>query len=333
MNFINFDYLVRNFEAGELLEKFLVSAVSSILIIRVFLALTDYPMIGGENFHISHMLFGGLLMTLALFSLLIFLNSKIKSLGAILGGVGFGTFIDELGKFITLDNDYFFKPTIALIYVIFILIYFLYRIFNYPTKVSKKEYAVNAFELLREVVLNDFELHEKNKALEFLNKSDKKDPITKSFFNIVNNSKYIIKDKNIIFQIRDKITYYYSKFIKLKLFVVFIVCFFSFISAFQIFSAISNIMKAQSFFTYGLLISSFSSLFLVFLANYFLVKKKRLFSYKLLKFSVLISIFLTQFFLFFQEQLSAFAQMLMSLVALSVIHNLILQEQIIKIKA
>jgi len=32
-------------------------------------------------------------------------------------------FIDELGKFITSDNNYFFQPTISLIYIVFIIIF------------------------------------------------------------------------------------------------------------------------------------------------------------------------------------------------------------------
>ena len=38
-------------------------------------------------------------------------------------GAGFGWFIDELGKFITRDVNYFFQPTIALIYIMFIVMY------------------------------------------------------------------------------------------------------------------------------------------------------------------------------------------------------------------
>ena len=44
-----------------------------------------------------------------------------------MGGLGFGLFIDKLAKFITSDNNYFFRPAIALIYAIFVLLLLWWR--------------------------------------------------------------------------------------------------------------------------------------------------------------------------------------------------------------
>jgi hypothetical protein len=87
-----------------LLETFLVSAAATVLIIRTQLWATNYPQLGGGGLHIAHLLYGGLFMVIAISLLLMFLNRSIRQPAAILGGVGFGFFIDELGKFITSDN-------------------------------------------------------------------------------------------------------------------------------------------------------------------------------------------------------------------------------------
>lgn len=116
------------------LELFIVAAISAILLTRGYLVLMDYPQIGGGGLHIAHMLWGGLLMLVSHILLLGFLGPRVKNISAFVGGVGFGLFIDEVGKFVTADNDYFFQPSFAIMYVIFIgLVFVLHWLSERPT--------------------------------------------------------------------------------------------------------------------------------------------------------------------------------------------------------
>src|SRR5690606_18013451 len=102
--------------AGRHLAGFVVAAVATVLLTRAYLAATDYPQIGGGGLHIAHVLWGGLLMALAFVLLLSFAGPAVRPVGALVGGVGFGLFVDEVGKFVTADNDYFYEPTAAIVY-------------------------------------------------------------------------------------------------------------------------------------------------------------------------------------------------------------------------
>jgi hypothetical protein len=113
----------RSYDLTRDLTTLLVCAVSTVLLTRSFLALAGYPQVGGSKFHIAHVLYGGLLLTAACISLLAFLSPMVKIVGAVLGGIGFGLFIDEVGKFVTKDVNYFYRPAIAIIYVCFIVLF------------------------------------------------------------------------------------------------------------------------------------------------------------------------------------------------------------------
>ncbi len=97
--------VVRDVDAGDYLEAFFVAAVGTVLGIRAFLELAGYPQLGGGGLHVAHLLWGGLLMLVALVLLLGFVGKRAEWAAAVVGGAGFGAFVDELGKFITADND------------------------------------------------------------------------------------------------------------------------------------------------------------------------------------------------------------------------------------
>lgn len=161
-------HLLRDFEAGRQLDLFLVAAVSAVLGIRFYLAVTGYPQVGGETLHIAHMLWGGLLMLVALVLLLSFVGRGPHRLAALLGGLGFGTFIDEVGKFVTHDHDYFYRPTVAIIYVVFVLLYLAIRSLHRERAASRPEYLANALLEMQQLALRDLDRRERDRALRYL---------------------------------------------------------------------------------------------------------------------------------------------------------------------
>jgi hypothetical protein len=94
----------------------LVSCALTIALTRLFLALTGYPQIGNSTFHIAHALWGGLFLLAAGIIALVVQNRGAALVVALLTGIGFGLFVDEVGKFITQRNDYFFPLAAPIIY-------------------------------------------------------------------------------------------------------------------------------------------------------------------------------------------------------------------------
>jgi len=169
--------LVRNAEAGGLLETFLIVAIASLLATRFYLAATGYPQLGGHGLHIAHMLWGGLLLLAALVVALAFLGRGARRLAALLGGVGFGLFIDELGKFITSDNNYFYQPTIALIYIVFVGLFVLFRALGDRRALTPRDCLLNAVALLPDLRLEPGNPVLRARVRELLTRADPRDPL------------------------------------------------------------------------------------------------------------------------------------------------------------
>lgn len=168
---------VRTFEAPDLFELFLVSSVSTVLAVRLALHLTGYPSVGGDLLHFAHVLWGGLLMLAALIVALSFLDRPALQIAAIGGGVGFGLFVDEIGKFVTRSNDYFFQPAVALIYVVFVIVFLLVHTIHRPRKSAPEEYLLNALRELQELARGDLDMREMERAQEYLSRSDPAHPL------------------------------------------------------------------------------------------------------------------------------------------------------------
>jgi hypothetical protein len=171
-----FKHLIRAADA-DLLDTFLVSAIAAIVVIRIFLEATGYPQLGGGGLHIAHVLWGGLGMLVAIVLLLLYTTSTTRLVAAVAGGAGFGAFVDELGKFVTSDNDYFFKPTAAILYALFVVLFLATREIRRFRALSPEECLVNAVELAERLAGGTLTADDRDRALQLLARADQAHPL------------------------------------------------------------------------------------------------------------------------------------------------------------
>ena len=148
---------VRRNHAENYLLTSLVAFAVTVIITRVFLQLTGFPQLGDSVLHIAHALWGGLLLFVAVLLPLALANRWAIQVSALLGGIGIGLFIDEVGKFITQTNDYFFPPALSIVYGFFLLTVLVYLYFRQPRQENPRKAMYNLLEGLQNVLDGDLD--------------------------------------------------------------------------------------------------------------------------------------------------------------------------------
>lgn len=135
----------------------LISFAGTVILTRLFLEITGYPQLGGGELHIAHVLWGGLVLFIAALLPVMLANRWALPLSALLSGIGVGLFIDEVGKFITQSNDYFFPPAAPIIYAFFLLTVFLYVQIRKKEKTDLRHRLYQVLTDLTEVLEGDLD--------------------------------------------------------------------------------------------------------------------------------------------------------------------------------
>jgi hypothetical protein len=84
--------------------------------------------------------------------------------------VGIGLFIDEVGKFITQSNDYFYPSAAPIIYAFFLLTALLYVRVRREREKNARIYMYHAFQELEELLDNDLSIKEHRQIIQYLEK-------------------------------------------------------------------------------------------------------------------------------------------------------------------
>jgi hypothetical protein len=313
---------VRRLGLGTLIDTFLVSAATCLLLIRAILAATGWPQLGNDTLHIAHMLWGGVGMLVALFMVFVFSSRYVLIAASVVGGLGFGAFIDELGKFITSDNNYFFEPTIGLIYIIFIVLYLTGRALEKTIHPSQKTYIVNAIDLAKETFIVGLGHGQREKALEYLAECDSSEPVVAGMRRLLEGLEPPPAEApGLLARAGAAVRRFYDRLINWRPFawlmslvaVVFVVANIAWMIA-LIFGwgeplAGEDLTFGESGQIVGALISG-----VLGLAGAVVFWFSRIWAYRLFDYAVLVSIFITQIFRFWQHELAAISGLLISLV-------------------
>ncbi len=160
--------------AGRYLQLNLLSFAASVSLTRILLELTGYPQLGNETLHIAHVLYGGILLYISSLLPLIYANRRAYTWSSVLSGLGVGLFIDEVGKFITQNNDYFFPAAAPIIYAFFLTSVLVYtRVAKEaPLDTRSEFYAV--LESLTDVIDHDMDPEEQSELRRRLKRIKKK---------------------------------------------------------------------------------------------------------------------------------------------------------------
>jgi hypothetical protein len=163
---------LRDVQALGRFDTFLYTAVGTVLVVRTLLAVTGYPQVGGNGLHVAHVLWGGLLMAVAIVLVEVLPGTRIRLRAAFLGGIGFGLFIDEVGKFLTKDVNYFFHPAIAIIYAVFVGGYVLVRLAMQRRVLSDRRRLAIASATVADLALGELDAFSRSYALRLLDGVD-----------------------------------------------------------------------------------------------------------------------------------------------------------------
>jgi len=320
-------YFVRRVTAMQDFEVFFVSSVATILLVRAVLTATGWPQLGGGKIHFAHLLWGGIGMLLA-FVLFMAMQGRLWDfLATLSAGIGFGLFLDELGKFITSDNDYFFQPAVAIMYVLFVVLFFLFRWLGRVDRMGPETALVNSFDFAKEAVMRSMNKGERDEALYVLGRADQADPMVRALSTVLGGVHPPATSSNAAARAWNRFHAWYQRLIARRWFRRFVVGWFvvtSVLSILGLFTLDATPGQLNLMDMGGVLANTVTGVFVI--VGLVRWRASKLSAFLWFERGALVAILVGQFFSFYHNQVAAIFGLLWLLLQFDVIRSMVSAE-------
>ena len=320
-------YFVRRVTAMQDFEVFFVSSVATILLVRAILAATGWPQLGGGKIHFAHLLWGGVGMLLAFILFMAMQGRLWDFLATLAAGIGFGLFLDELGKFITSDNDYFFRPAVSIMYVLFVVLFFLFRWLGRVDRMGPETALVNSFDFAKEAVMRSMNDGERDEALYVLGRADQADPMVRALSTVLSGVHPPPADSNAAVRVWERVHAWYQRLIARRWFRRFVVgwfCVTSLLSILGLFALDATPGQLNLMDVGGVLADTVTGAFVI--VGLVRWHASKLSAFRWFERGALVAILVGQFFSFYHNQVAAIFGLLWLLLQFAVIRSMVSAE-------
>lgn len=271
-------------------------------------------------------------MVVAMLVMLNFLGKNVQVFAALVGGVGFGAFIDEMGKFITHDNDYFYRPAVAIIYSIFIGLFLLLRTIQTFKNFDPREFLANTLREFETIGRRQIDTDEKKRLLFYLSHCDEKDAVVRRLKELVENlDTRHPKKPHAGHLLKRSVRDGYYKIARLPWFRTAVITFFIVGLGLKVgqitYLAWLKLPEGSLSFVDRVQLGSawISGLFV--LLGVIKMKRSRYAAYKMFEYAVFVSICVTQIFTFYKEQLYALFGLAFNILLIVLLRYMIARER------
>lgn len=316
------------------MELLLIAAITTVIVVRVYLAATGYPQLGGGGLHIAHVLWGGLLMLLGTLVLLLRLEPAALWAGALVAGIGFGLFIDEVGKFVTEDVDYFYQPAMAIIYVVFVMLALGVAGVRRLIRPDRDSALANALAIAAHGLEDPSAVVTRRRALAMLHGADQDDPLVTALRDrLLTAGSLARQEPSRPVRLARAAEHRYRRLITSRWFMGAVIAFFVLVA---VTTFAGTVVLVVDRFDIGpdnrgagavLQVASALATAILITIGIIRMRRSRLSAYHWFRRAVLVNILFTQVFNFYDSQLSALTGVVLSLVIYTALRYAIAREE------